>query len=248
MIKTNFKPDGKFLLFLFYLNEFSFLYIFASKNLNIIYMSFPKICFFFRIFFLLNILLIACKKDEFKKINQLIPENIINDISEHMPIYEGNTPPNIEGDYFISPCMLLFSSNQPDLAFTFEDYFFKFYDQKEKNNNNIISFVGNHKLMRIDSCENVFLVGSDSNFTAYYTIKEHHFSGVNYKAGVVISGTKIKNGLSNTFIAIIVLDKSKGLNDELVLPKKSFRIIKDKDNFIELTDTIVASKKQLVHY
>lgn len=209
-------------------------------------MSFSKVFLLFRIFFILNFLLIACRKDEFKKINQLIPEKIINAISEHMPIYEGNTPPNIVGNYLISPCMLLYSSNQPDLEFTFEDYSFKFYDQKEKNNYNIISFVGNHKLMRIDSCNNIFLVGTDSNFTAYYTIKEHHFSGINYKAGVVISGTKIKNGLSNAFMAIIILDKSKGLNDEMVLPEKSFRIIKDKDNLIELTDTIVASKKQLI--
>jgi hypothetical protein len=211
-------------------------------------MSFSKIYLFFLLFLVLSFFLITCKKDEFKKINQLIPEKIINAVSEHMPIYEGNTPPDIEGNYFISPCILLYSSTQPDLVYTFEDYTFKFYDQKQKNNYNIVSFVGNHKLMRIDSCDNIFLVGSDNNFTAYYTIKEHHFTGINYKAAVIISGTKIKNGLSNTFIAIIILNKSKGLNDELVLPEKSFRIIKDNDNLIESIDTIVASKKQFYNY
>ncbi|HOS15644.1 MAG TPA: hypothetical protein PKX15_01265 [Bacteroidales bacterium] len=223
-------------------------YNFASKILIIIYMSFKKIYLFFRLLLTFSFILIACKKDEFKKINQLIPKKIIESVSEHMPIYEGNTPPNIQGNYLISPCILLFCSTNPDLEYTFEDYTFKFYNQKEKNNYNIVSFVGNHKLMRIDSCDNIFLVGSDNNFTAYYTIKEHHYSGINYKAAVIISGTKIKNGLSNTFIAIIILNKSQGLNDELVLAEKSFRIIKDKDNLTELTDTIVTSKKQLFNY
>jgi len=36
-----------------------------------------------------------------------------------------------------------------------------------------------------------------------------------------------------------------GLVMENVLAEKSFRIIKDKDNLTELTDTIVTSKKQL---
>lgn len=185
----------------------------------------------------LMIIFTACKKDNFKEINQLIPEKMLDEISQHMPIYEGNTPPKIEGNYIISPCELLYCSNQPDLEYTFDDYTFKFYNQKKINNYQTITFVGDNSLMRIDSCDYTYIMGKENHFTAYYSIKENHFSGIKYKAAVLISGTKIPQGIADMYLAILILKKSNSMNDDFMMPEKSFRIIYDKDNLVESLDT-----------
>jgi len=182
-------------------------------------------------------MLIACNKDSFKPINKIIPEKILDEIAKQIPLYEGNTPPTLEGDYVISPCYLLYSSFSTESMDSLPDYSFTLSLQKKKDSTNFIKFVGDNKLLRIDSCENACLVGSGSNFTAYYSIKGQHYSGITYKAALILSGTKSSEGLKNCYLVLVLLNKSVGTSDTLLMPEGSFRIINDGDNVVKYKDT-----------
>lgn len=187
----------------------------------------------FSLFIIFTSLLIACKKEEFKKINEVIPQKIVNEITEHIPIYEGTTPPKIEGKYIFAPCRVFYSSFAPNVNDSLPDYSFTLSNQEKKTNNNFIKFIGDNQLLRIDSCENAYLVGTDKNFTLYYAAKGQHYSGINYKAALILSGTTTENGLTNCFLTIVLLSKTANASDSLIMPVNSFRIINDKDNIVE---------------
>lgn len=188
------------------------------------------------------LVLTACRKDEFKSLNQIIPEKTLLAISEHIPLYEGNHPPDIEGAYVFSPCRILYSSFQSDLNDSLPDYHFILSGQIEKEPHNFVKFVGDNKIMRIDSCENSYLVGSGQNFTAYYSIKGQHYSGIKYKVALIFTGTKTAGGLIDCYLAIVLLDKNANASDKLLMPKGSFRIINDGDALVEKIDSSVVTK------
>lgn len=186
----------------------------------------------------ISFVLFSCKKEEFNPINDIIPEKILAEIEKQIPLYEGNTPPKIEGEYIISPCRILYTSYSSKSIDSLPDYTFTLSYQKTKNNNNFIKFVGDNQLLRIDSCDKACLVGSDNHFTAYYSIKGQHYSGITYKAALILSGTKASKGLENCYLTLVLLSKSANSSDTILMPQNSFRIINDGDNLVYNKDSL----------
>ncbi|MDD3280182.1 MAG: hypothetical protein PHC83_01250 [Bacteroidales bacterium] len=192
-----------------------------------------------------GLVLAACRKDEFKSLNKMVPADILDAISEQIPLYEGDTPPMLEGSYVFSPCRILYSSFQSSLIDSLPDYHFKLSLQNKEGKNSFIKFVGDNSIMRIDSCENACLVGKDHHFTAYFTVKGHHYTGVRYKAALILTGTKKEDGFIDCYLGIVLLDKSANNSDTLLMPEGSFRIIKDGDTIVEKTDSTTSTKCEL---
>lgn len=189
-----------------------------------------------------GLVLTGCRKDEFKSLNEMVPADILQAISEQIPLYEGNTPPIIEGAYVFSTCRILYSSFQSSLIDSLPDYHFILSLQHKVGKNTFIKFVGDNSIMRIDSCENAYLVGKDQNFTAYYKVKGQHYSGIRYNAVLILTGTKKAEGFIDCYLGIILLDKSANTSDTLLMPEGSFRIINEGDALVEKTDTVTAAK------
>lgn len=195
-----------------------------------------------------GLILTGCRKDEFKLLNEIVPADILNAISEQMPLYEGETPPMLEGSYVFSPCQILYSSFQSSLIDSLPNYNFKLSLQKKENKNSFIKFVGDNSIMRIDSCENACLVGENQHFTTYYFVKGQHYTGVRYKAVLILSGTKKEEGFVDCYLGIVLLDKSANTSDTILMPKGSFRIINDGDAIVEKTDSTTATKSRLKNF
>ena len=87
-------------------------------------------------------LLISCSKNEdndekFTSFDNIIPINIRQELSKHMPIYTGNNPPNIEGNYYFDP-LLIYSTVKDEYedAYeedSFDDEVLSFSDQTKSN-------------------------------------------------------------------------------------------------------------------
>lgn len=189
-----------------------------------------------------GLFLAGCRKDEFKSLNEMLPADILDAISEQMPLYEGENPPMLEGSYVFSPCRILYSSFQSSLIDSLPDYHFKLSFQKKEGKNSFIKFVGDNSIMRIDSCENACLVGKNQYFTAYYNVKGKHYSGISYNAVLILTGTKKEEGFVDCYLGIVLLDKSVNASDSLLMPVGSFRIINDGDAIVEKTDSTMATK------
>lgn len=188
----------------------------------------------------------SCDKEDFKPIHKIIPQHLLEEISKHVPLYEGSHPPTIEGDYILSPCQLLYSSFPYQSTDSLPDYSFSLSNQTKKENTNFIVFAGDNQLLRIDNCDKVYLNGSENNFTAYYSIKGTHYTGVSYKAALVLSGTKTSEGINNFYLTLILLNKSTKNSDTELMPKNSFRIISSSDKIARYKSNDTTQKNILI--
>lgn len=170
------------------------------------------------------------KKDE--RINKVIPEDLRATIEKYIPIYDGVTPPNIEGSYFIDPEILVASSRDGDsYGDRYNSEYDRFYDQDM--NNNTISLVrvqgGGSEWAKGEGC---FISGYDNNFTVFFDT-EGASGGSTFKNAYIISGTKTSVGISNIYKGFIM--KEKNDPDNHLVEVGTFRFFSDEDG---VSDTV----------
>ena len=157
-----------------------------------------------------------CEKDDDKvevdergltrDIRTLIPEDILNEVEDMgMPIYGGNTPPDITGTFFVSPTILLasnFNDNEkPGKQFTDARIVFS-----EQNNKDLTV-----KVLQIQSStegEGVggFLVGTGKNFTVFVGLTNVDEHGHRYKSAMLYSGTMSSEGIRNMYLSTVMVN------------------------------------------
>lgn len=160
------------------------------------------------------------------EMESVIPQEYLDLMSPYIPIYEGTTPPVIEGIYYISPNLTYYDSDNyysekaPDHVW--------FYDQSSDNTLCMQSTqnIGDHSI-----AEGIFISGSGNNFTVYFNEYSTYEGGAWLVTATLISGTKSGNYIKNYRKAFVVLDDYDP-NDEY-MNVGDFRVLEDGDYLSE---------------
>lgn len=153
----------------------------------------------------------------------VIPQQYIDILDDYITIYEGTTPPNIEGIWLISPCEMYYDSNGYYIDQFADDHIW-FYDQTPGNTLNMRS---TQNLGDLSEAEGVFVSGSGNNFTVYFNEYYTDENGAWIIMATVISGTKSGSSIKNFRNAFLILD-AYDPNDEY-MKVGDFRVVEDGD-------------------
>jgi len=168
-----------------------------------------------------------------KEIRDLVPKEIFQNIEDlGMPIYGGNTPPNITGTFLCSPAILAASN--------FNDAYkpgHKFVDQKI-----IYSDQNNSKLtIKVQNIEGTltegngiggFIVGKEEKFTVFVGLDDVDYHGHESKTVRIYSGILTDGGIKDLYIALVMVDDG-GDPDNNLIENGQGRLIYDSDGFSE---------------
>ena len=182
-------------------------------------------------------------------IGDVIPEDILVQLKNQMTIHSGTTPPDIAGTYLVNPAELVFSSDgNLDPGHIFVDVYFRLSNQNDKTN--ILTYEGKQmnsekKVIDTATSDEVSVVGSGDNFTAYF-IETGNAETVNnentdYRSATVISGTKTTSGIKNCSYAFVMLEKDAD-PDNILIKVGTYRIIKDGNSLASNTAWTKTSK------
>lgn len=164
------------------------------------------------------------------KIDDIIPEDLQDDLEPWITIYKGNSPPNIEGTYFIDPFVTVYCQDQGNggydpgtlvnseyVKFSNQNMTFNTLDISERTANGSSTASGN----------GAFISGTGNNFSAFFnTVGQSH--GISTKTALVISGTKTQNGIANLRYAFVMVEKGSDPNHYL-MEEGVFRVFEDQD-------------------
>lgn len=182
--------------------------------------------------FLLPLLLTGCMKETDETVllpvrGVRIPETVLSAeeqdaVSQYMPIYEGCTPPNVEGDWLASPMTLTFAS---------DNYAGEFYDlhwRVERQNRRNLAKYKEWQNTASALGKEAHIIGEGDNFTMY-TIEQsvNESRGWSCEQVTVISGTKTANGIEGYRYAVVMRNKT----DErgIIIEPDSYRVFTDGD-------------------
>jgi len=154
----------------------------------------------------------------------ILPEAVREAIERSMPIYSGIKPPDISGEYLVTPLTLVGSSlSYDDIGKKYADQYIAFfkgaqgkYTYREKQ--------GGGKTSSDDVI--VQVVGTGNEFTAYFTaetVSEYATS----KESAIISGTLTSSGITDYYFAFVMLEKNDPSNKLVAV--NTYRIFKDSD-------------------
>ena len=167
-----------------------------------------------------------------ERITQEIPVEYLSKISQHMPIYSGNTPPNIEGTYLVSPNVLAYTSleNDYEIGEIFMNLITR-YSAQDMTANTVTyedEEVYDGKVYVFSMPAEAKVLGKGDNFTIFVIVENKHNDGFWSKQATIYSGTMTSDGIKDCFYGFVMLDKDDD-PDKTVMPVGSFRIFKDKD-------------------
>lgn len=160
----------------------------------------------------------------------VIPEEIRDGFELRMDIYEGTTPPDLTGDFLISPVKLSYASDGYVFQNSISDSYMSFYNKKG-NTYEYRRKEGNSE----GYSPMVTVIGSGNNFTAYFTEETHRDDGETWtRQATLLSGTLTANGIKDVEYAFIML-KTNDPND-IIMEENEYRIFYDGDGLAVRTD------------
>lgn len=184
--------------------------------------------------FCIILLVVGCMEDTDESIilpiiNERIPGHVVSEemldtLRQYIPVYEGTTPPNIGGGYFVSPFSLLYASDGYEGDFHDLQWYVAPLDVWNQTR------YSESQSTAEGTGTEAYVIGSGNRFTLF-TIDEV----VNEPAGwrcsmlTLISGEKSDNGIGNLRYAILMLDKRD--EHEVLIAPDSYRIFVDGDGF-----------------
>lgn len=165
-----------------------------------------------------------------ERLNNVVPEDIQAKMEEHMPIYTGVNPPNIEGTYFMDPFETVFcedyGSGGYESGYIINSYYCQFLNQNFENNT--IDYKEASSVGSDSSVGNgAFISGSGNNFTAFFDTSGES-QGISTRTALVISGTKTSEGIEDLYYAFVMVEKGDDPNHEL-MNEGIFRVFRDQD-------------------
>ena len=167
-------------------------------------------------------------------IEDIIPRKVLNNIKKHMPIYLGDTPPNVEGSYYLNPYVTAyFSDSDSDPERTLTSQIVNFSNQNE----NILTVTtlddGDNTSYYTDGTH---ITGYGDYFTVFYDLVGDldlsNGNKLNVRMAEIYSGKITSTGISNLYYAFTFTEKGDDPNDEYI-DVGVLRIYKDKDGFSE---------------
>ena len=172
-----------------------------------------------------------------ERITQEIPIEYLSKMSAYMPIYSGNTPPNIEGVYNMSPCVMVYDSNgsfEPGHKFNsvvteltnqnMSQNTLTYRDEEIKSDGTVSSSSNKAEAK---------IVGNGDNFTMFVVITSNSTNGSWTKIASLLSGIKTSSGIKDFYEGFVMLDKYDPDNKKMKIGQ--FRIINDQDGMSEPT-------------
>ena len=170
-----------------------------------------------------------------EEITNVIPDSLLNLFETYFgTIHSGYIPPNVEGEYLITPKQRVFS-NIPESQWPL--------DIVEPNVKITLSKQHNREcIIQLDEAtstltDTVYITGRDNFFTIYYTeekILQH--SGYEHCVirDIIIKGEMTEYGIDNLNIASIIANVKDNSNGDIFQYKRGdFFIYKDGDRFSE---------------
>ena len=172
-----------------------------------------------------------------ERITQEIPTEYLSKMSAYMPIYSGNTPPNIEGTYSMSPCVLVYDSNNAfNPGYKFTDVVIEFTNQNMTQNTLVFrdEYVDNSGNPTSTSTKSeAKIIGSGNDFTIFVIAENNGTNGSWTKLASLYSGTITNNGIKNFHEGFVMLDKIDPDNNLMKIGQ--FRIVNDQDGMSDTT-------------
>ena len=153
-------------------------------------------------------------------------------LEPYIPIYDGDTPPNIEGCYLNSPNVLVYSSLSWDSpGSTYADRVFRFINQDMVNNTiDYQSYQGGAYEESVEA----FVTGKDNNFTVFFNVTGTNESGSTYRMAKILSGTISEQGIINLYYGFYMVDKNDPYNE--MVEVGTIRVFKDNDGMSNRTN------------
>ena len=179
---------------------------------------------------------------KYERIDQVIPSDIRDQMEPYINIYDGNNPPNIEGEYIASPLELVYSSQGYSPGDIFADLYFKFYNQNMHNNT--LDYREKQSSSEATGA-GAFISGEGNNFSVFFNTEGvNHFSDfdINTKTALIVSGTLTEGGIRNMEYAFVMVDKSDDPNHRII-DVGSFRIFHDQDGYSPVSNWSGAKRR-----
>ncbi len=173
-------------------------------------------------------------------IQRLVPLSTIQKVRElGVTIYDGRTPPNVEGIYLLARNYMT-KSSVPDEASKpdgFADYKLRIYRQNQtnltasldtktinQNNGNVISSA---------TGQGTLLAGNGNFFSLFVVLESKETNGTTRSRSLqVFSGEITSSGIRDLQFTLFMLDDYGDINDDLI-PVNTGRAFKDNDGFSE---------------
>lgn len=175
------------------------------------------------------------------KIDNVVPPEIQARIEQHMPIYNGGTPPNVMGTYLVNPTTMIHSSipGDMDVDYDFADMYLRFYNQNTTDNT--LDYDEKQGTGSSATGKGVFISGSGKNFTVFFNTTGVT-SGISTKEATVISGTITSGGISNYRYAFVMLEKGSDPKG-LLVDVGTLRVFKDGNELASIASWPANTKK-----
>lgn len=178
------------------------------------------------------VLAVSCMKDTDETIwlpvlNDRIPERVLSadeqdSLRQYMPIYEGFTPDNVDGDYMSSPMKLVYASDG------FEG---EFYDMRwvlaDQNGRNVASYK-EWQETAAGATKEAHVIGEGKKVTIY-TVEKAVDEQVGWSCDMVtvISGEVLETGIRGYSYAIVMRNKCD--ENGVIIEPDSYRVFTDGD-------------------
>ena len=188
------------------------------------------------ILLVIAVFFVSCHEDHSDLIpgQDFIPEEILAEIKANgQPIFEGLNPPDISGEFLVSPYILV-SSNFDDIwnpGHVFNDQYIEFINLDQntlKLEVKIISGTGGSTGEGFGS----FISGEGNDFTVFVRVDRTDEDGHTSLTTEVYSGTLTDNGILNMYGSLFMVDDNGDPNNDL-LENGNGRLFYDSDGFSE---------------
>lgn len=167
-----------------------------------------------------------------KEINKVVPDSVISAFEDiGISINTGDTPPEINGIYKVSPLLLEASSKKTDtLVSVFENMQVEFFNQHSLKIS--VSYKQGGETGNADSA---YIVGADSLFSVFF-LTSSRSNGEIAEITHIISGKLSQDGISGLEYAIYMRDNKNNPN-KIWIDNKQTRLFKDGDEFSEKVES-----------
>ena len=175
-------------------------------------------------------------------IGDIVPRKILIGLQEHMGIHFGNTPPNIEGSYYINPHVSSYYSDlDDDPKKILKSKTINFSDQSDGTLtvNTLTDGDDTYYYMK-----GAYIRGGGICFTIFFdylsTLEANDGTQIPVRIIQVYTGSKLTNGIYGLHYATVFAEKGDDPNNEY-MDEGTYRIFKDEDRRSENSKWIPSS-------